>query len=123
VTERKPAAERVPPESLVRDHLANERTVLAWQRTALTVMGLGFVVDRFGVGASDQGLAGVVGLALITLGAAIAVIGTYRFVRTEREIELRTFRSSVNVHVALTALLVAGAGALAAYLLIAPRGS
>ncbi|WP_345229811.1 DUF202 domain-containing protein [Olivibacter ginsenosidimutans] len=29
------------------DHLANERTFLAWIRTSLTFMGLGFVVVKF----------------------------------------------------------------------------
>src|ERR1700712_2650374 len=42
-----------PPEpkssSLVRDHLANERTALAWVRTALGLIGLGFVLARMGL--------------------------------------------------------------------------
>ena len=32
-----------------REHLANERTLLAWIRTALALMGMGFVVARFGL--------------------------------------------------------------------------
>ena len=32
-----------------REHLANERTLLAWIRTAIALMGLGFVVARFGL--------------------------------------------------------------------------
>ena len=31
------------------DHLANERTFLAWVRTSITIMSLGFVVARFGL--------------------------------------------------------------------------
>jgi uncharacterized membrane protein YidH (DUF202 family) len=30
----------------VRDHLANERTLLAWSRTSIAIIGLGFVVAR-----------------------------------------------------------------------------
>jgi putative membrane protein len=37
------------PESRVRDHLANERTFLAWVRTALGLIGIGFVLARMGV--------------------------------------------------------------------------
>src|SRR2546429_4166574 len=37
------------PETRVREHLANERTLLAWVRTAIALMGLGFVVARFGL--------------------------------------------------------------------------
>ena len=33
----------------LRDYLAAERTVLAWIRTALSLMGFGFVVARFGL--------------------------------------------------------------------------
>ena len=37
----------------VRDHLANERTLLAWLRTAITVIGLGFIIDRLAAGSGD----------------------------------------------------------------------
>src|SRR5207245_6322557 len=33
----------------VTDHLANERTFLAWIRTGLAIIGFGFIVDRFGL--------------------------------------------------------------------------
>ena len=29
------------------DHAANERTYLAWVRTAIVVMGFGFLIERF----------------------------------------------------------------------------
>ncbi len=36
-------------EGNARDHLANERTFLAWIRTALGLIGLGFVLARMGL--------------------------------------------------------------------------
>ncbi len=33
----------------LRDYLAAERTLLAWIRTGLALMGFGFVVARFGL--------------------------------------------------------------------------
>src|SRR6266436_6686551 len=37
------------PVADVRDYLAEERTLLAWIRTSLALMGFGFVVARFGL--------------------------------------------------------------------------
>src|SRR5437660_7383414 len=42
-------ATRRPMAEKVRDHLANERTFLAWVRTALGLIGLGFVLARMGL--------------------------------------------------------------------------
>src|SRR5260370_28907986 len=48
--QRQPESEHTPePESRIRDHLANERTFLAWVRTALGLIGLGFVLARMGL--------------------------------------------------------------------------
>jgi putative membrane protein len=71
-----------------RVYFAAERTLLAWVRTGLTVMGLGFVVARFGLfltlmSASSVSPAGghhshwpssVLGIALVLLGAG-AILG------------------------------------------------
>ena len=32
-----------------RDHAANERTFLAWVRTAIAIMAFGFIVEKFGL--------------------------------------------------------------------------
>jgi putative membrane protein len=107
-----------PGDTSMRDHLANERTLLAWQRTALTVMGLGVVVDRvnFGTSAPPVG-ASLVGLLLILLGAAVSGIGAYRFVVTERDIAAGRFRSALLAHLVLTAIIVAGGVALAIFVM------
>lgn len=54
--------------SAARDHLANERTFLAWVRTALGIIGLGVVVTK--LVASEHVLAEVAGLTFIVLGVA-----------------------------------------------------
>ena len=105
----------------VRDHLANERTLLAWQRTALALVGLGFVVDRFAFeGASEKALLGtLLGLAMIAGGAAAAVAGVWRFRTVERQIDDDDYQPSIMVHLVFAAGIVAVAVLLVVYLLLA----
>ena len=92
-----------------RDHLANERTLLAWQRTALALLGLGFLVDRFAFEGRGDDLGSIVGLGLIAIGALASLAGTYRYVRTERDIDRATYRPAHLAHLLLTGAMVLGA--------------
>jgi putative membrane protein len=114
------------------DHAANERTFLAWVRTAIAVMAFGFLVERFDLFLQIAGqslarrtlsptgqLAGnVVGLILIGLGAAIIILALLRFRRTARQIDSpeRLPGSGERLDVALAALLVILGTALFVYL-------
>ncbi len=83
------------------DHAANERTFLAWVRTAIAVMAFGFLIERFDIflavmasGAQSrlpavhgQGFANAAGLAFILLGVAMVVVATIRLFRIAREID------------------------------------
>lgn len=78
--------------------LAAERTLLAWVRTGLALMGLGFVVARFGLFlhevAAVRGAAAPqstdrsvwLGAALVALGVAVNMIAAYRHVRLLRQL-------------------------------------
>src|SRR4030081_3864260 len=91
------------PETRVREHLANERTLLAWVRTAIGLMGLGFVVARFGIflrqmalmsgaDAARESLAsGIIGIALVAAGVLAGVLGAARFYRARSQIERGSF--------------------------------
>jgi inner membrane protein YidH len=64
------------------DELANDRTFLAWLRTGIATMGLGFVVAKVALivqpnnkTASNQGLYAVVGVLIVLCGGALVVIG------------------------------------------------
>ena len=110
------------PEAAVRDHLANERTLLAWQRTALAVVAIGFLVDRFSLGpAAPTAVGSLLGIALIALGAAVSILGAFRFVRTEREIDTQTYRPAILAHLVLTGAIVVGAVALTLFIVVTPR--
>jgi putative membrane protein len=104
-----------------RDHLANERTLLAWQRTALALLGLGFLVDRFAFEGRGTSIAGsLIGLTLIVVGALASVVGVYRYLRTERDIDQATYRPAHLAHLLLTAAMVVGAILLVALLVLEP---
>lgn len=66
-----------------RFSLANERTFLAWLRTALALIGGGFAVDQF---LPDLGRAWRIGLALALLAAGVlcALRAVNHWVRCER---------------------------------------
>jgi putative membrane protein len=73
---------------------AAERTLLAWQRTAIALMGFGFVVERFGLflrmvtnqplSPTQRGFSLWLGVALILLGTGSAMISARQFRRVLR---------------------------------------
>ena len=75
------------------DYLAAERTLLAWIRTGLALMGFGFVVARFGLflqqiqvlrhdsTVQPYGLSVWFGTALIVAGIAVHVFSGWRHVQ------------------------------------------
>ena len=112
------------------DQAANERTFLAWVRTAIAVMAFGFVVEKFDLfleiaGGSHERhrLAGrligdITGLALIVLGGAMIVLAAVRFRRTARAIESAEMRpgTGTRMDTVLVGLLVLLGAALFVYL-------
>jgi putative membrane protein len=83
------------------DHAANERTFLAWVRTAIAVMAFGFVIERFDLFLSiatphaalpkiaphNQTFANAAGLAFVAIGVITIIIAGFRFSATAKAIE------------------------------------
>lgn len=107
-----------PEGSTARDHLANERTLLAWIRTALTVVGLGFLVDRLAVQAQVSALETWAGIAIVLFGAVIAVVGGYSYLRARGDLVAGTYRPTVTLNVVLVALVALLAVGVALLLLL-----
>ncbi len=103
------------------DHAANERTWLAWIRTAIAIIAFGFIIERFEMfsayigsprlqEATELATRGFNPLALILVcsGIAVIVFATARFLRHQRMIEENSdgsYRAGPAV-VGLAALLV-----------------
>lgn len=67
---------------------AAERTLLAWTRTSLTLMGLGFAVERFGLflhmlrpEAAQEAGPFAVGVSLLVLGASTSLLSVVQYRR------------------------------------------
>lgn len=108
---------------------AAERTLLAWVRTGLAVIGLGFVVARFGLYLRMMSHPGqevqprlestVIGVGLVLLGAAAVALAARQHVRFLHTLDAHERPRNYSLTWAVVfALLLAGAGVvLAIYLL------
>lgn len=78
--------------SLARDHLANERTFLAWVRTSLAVIGLGVLLGKL---IQTEGLsAEIIGLAMVAFGAAMLAYSVVRFERVASLLNVQQFAAA-----------------------------
>jgi len=122
--------ERPDPRSTVRDHLANERTLLSWVRLSIAITALGFVVARFGLFISQlvalqgirttrTGWSEPVGVVLVVAGPVFAILSFLRFLAVEREIDLGEIRHHHTLLYILIGVTTLGSLGLAAYLIAA----
>jgi len=110
------------------DHAANERTWLAWIRTAIAIIAFGFIIERFELfsryisvslgKAGDETLTqGINPLAvlLVLVGIVVLVFSTLRFRRHQKMIEGETDEpySAGPVVIGLATMLVLASLALA----------
>jgi putative membrane protein len=92
----------------VREHLANERTVLSWVRTGVGLISLGIVVERAGsfvsagTGDPDE-LSGILGVALTLLGCLALVLGSVQFLRNRRRISHGEFVPQAAIYLVVVA--------------------
>jgi putative membrane protein len=114
------------------DHAANERTFLAWVRTAIAIMAFGFVVEKFdlflriaGAAAGAKTMPGghqfigdIAGLLLILLGGGMMVLAALRFRRTAVDIDAKEVRRGPGERAdfTLVTLLMLLGGVLFVYL-------
>lgn len=115
------------PEGRVRDHLANERTFLAWVRTALGLIGIGFVLARMGVFLRQVAMMSgsgphrevrgsleflFTGVVFLILGTAICVVANRLYNRSRKAIDTGQYEPARHAVLILTVVLVAGSLAI-----------
>ena len=116
-------------------YFAAERTFLAWIRTGLGLMGIGFAVARFGlflrqiqstqIGAQlhasvhGSGASVYSGTALVGLGVLVNLGSMVHHVRITRELQSGTWQPGVSHGAVSLAVVLAAAGlAMGMYLLL-----
>jgi len=107
---------------------AAERTLLAWSRTSLTLMGFGFLIERFGLflhvlagnpAGGARGFSFWVGIIFILLGVALAALANVQFRRVARGLKQAEIPEGyfLNLGVLANLALTALGLALVAYLI------
>ena len=113
-----------------RDHLANERTFLAWVRTGVAVVVFGFAIGRFSIAIRQfsllqgrevhtSGLSVWFGLLAIVAGVALTLAGLLRYRRTRTQLERGMFEPAgfvVDLVAILTAVFGLGLGGYLLYI-------
>jgi putative membrane protein len=123
------------PEHDPRVYFAAERTFLAWIRTGLGLMGVGFAVARFGlflrqmqasqttlqshVAPHSSGLSVYSGVALVSLGVIVLIASVAQHLILIRELSSGTWNPGISRNAVLLASILASIGvAMAVYLLV-----
>jgi putative membrane protein len=95
------------------DHLANERTFLAWIRTGIGIMGFGFVVVKFSLfmkqvtavlGNQMQlhqtGDSRIIGICIVALGTCVVIFSYLSYMSTKKQLdEGRYYHSTLFVRI------------------------
>ncbi len=113
-----------------RIYFAAERTFLAWLRTGLGLMGVGFAVSRFGLflrefqstqhaASRPTGISVYSGVFLVLLGVLVNIVAVIAHLRTIRQLRSGTWVPRVSSGAVALALFLAAIGAgMAVFLLV-----
>jgi putative membrane protein len=113
------------------EYLANERTFLAWIRTCIAVISLGFVIARFGVWLRELAaridpkievrstrFSLLVGVAMMAFGSALTLLAAWRYRGINRAIDRGEFQADRGLVVIVTISVAVLGAVMIAYLLL-----
>lgn len=122
----------------ITDHLANERTFLAWIRTSLGIMAFGFVIEKFALfikqityflskdplqhsihvaSTSWQGYSAMLGIFLVSVGTLMCILSFIKYKNIERQIDEDNYRPSIILDALLTGIVIFVGFFIALYLI------
>jgi putative membrane protein len=113
------------------DHLANERTFLAWIRTSIAIMAFGFVVVKFALFVKqigfvvtdnvdplpNRGYSALIGIVLLGVGILMALLSYFQYKRNERDLLSNTYQPSSKMSTFFTFVIILVGLLLIVYLL------
>ena len=124
-----------------QQHLANQRTFLAWLRTCIALIGLGFVVARFGlflttlfigtdlsvafnkraiIYESSAHFSSIIGISMVALGVIFIVFSLRNYLYTYKSIEQGSYSPKHNEIYLLAISLIILGSIIVAYLILIP---
>lgn len=122
--------QKKPNQASASDHLANERTFLAWIRTSIAIMGFGFVVVKFSLfirqlslalgeklPLPNRGYSSFIGVSLVVIGAVMTLLAFIRYRNIEKRLLKGTYFPSFVLSLLLTIAIVLVSILLVLYLL------
>lgn len=103
--------------SRIRDHLANERTYLAWMRTAIALLGFGVVIVRLRIFqvplAPTPGNGWKLGLVFSLVGLITVWLSTAHYFSVRRDIEEDTYEPTDRWVILFSlAIMILGSGVI-----------
>jgi putative membrane protein len=121
----------LPSDRRATEYLANERTFLAWIRTCIAVISLGFVIARFGVWLRElgsrfdpkaethgTGFSLVAGIAMMALGSVLTLLAAWRYRSINRSIDCGEYQVDESLVVIVTGSVATLGIVMIAYLFL-----
>ena len=129
-TENKLMGTELTKKEDAREHLANERTLLAWIRTSIAIMAFGFVVVKFSLFIRQitlllgkeaiipqHGYSSVIGIFLVFIGAIVLALAYAKYYQTEKQLSNESFQPSSKLILSLTVIILIVSVLLILYLI------
>jgi putative membrane protein len=115
-----------------RDHLANERTFLAWVRTSVAIVVFGFAIGRFAIAmrqltalqghaSKTTGISVMMGMISILAGVVMMIAGGARYRKTRALLDEGKFQPAGFIVELVTILTVLFGLVLAGYLMFVEK--